>query len=418
MKRRNIVPRLDAALADTPVVLLHGARQTGKTTLVQRLAAARPGARYYTFDDAAVLAAATGDPPGFLADADDLVILDEVQKAPELLSAIKLLVDRDRRPGRFLLTGSAHVLMLPKLSESLAGRMEILTLWPFSQGEIEGVTEGFVDAVFADSLPRLPEASGAARIVDRVVRGGFPEAAARDAADRRSAWFAAYLTTILQRDVRELANINGLTAMPRLLSLLAARTAGTMNKSGLSRDTGFAYTTLDRYLALLETTFLLQPLPAWSANLGKRLTRAPKLHLCDSGLVTHLIGATAERLMSEPTLLGSPLESFVAMELRKQATWSKTQADIFHFRTSDRKEVDIVLEDRAGRVVAIEVKASATFGRKDVAGLRFLADALGDRFRRGILLYNGESVVPLGSSLHALPINALWALDATSPHSG
>ena len=408
MRWRKITDRIAVALSDTPVVLINGARQTGKTTLVRSLVRERVDARYFSLDDAAVLAAAAGDPTGFVAAGDGLVVIDEVQKVPDLLPAIKLAVDRDRRPGRFLLTGSAHVLTLPRISESLAGRIEILTLWPFSQGEIAGTPEGFVDAVFSSDPPRLgDEPPGSPDLRTRVVLGGFPEVLERADEDRRRAWFASYVSTILQRDVRDLANIESLTDMPRLLSLLASRVSGLMNKAEISRDADIAYATLDRYLALLQMTFLFQPLAAWSGNLGKRLTKAPKVHLCDSGLAAHLMGMIGGR-PRDPTTIGPLIESFVAMELRKQASWARTQVSLYHFRTAARREVDLMLEDGAGRVVAIEVKASATFGKRDIGGLRSLAHDLGKRFHRGVLLYGGETVVPLGDRLQAMPISALW----------
>lgn len=409
MQKRGIEPRLEAALADTPVVLLHGARQTGKTTLVRSLAARRPGAQYFTLDDAAVLAAATEDPAALVAGAGYMVVIDEVQKAPALLPAIKLEVDRDRRPGRFLLTGSAQVLMVPSVSESLAGRMEISTLWPFSQGEIEGSEEDFVDAVFSDSPPRLADdpAPGIS-LRRRLLRGGYPEAVGRAAEDRRRAWFAAYVTAILQRDVRDLANIAGLTEMPRLLALLASRAGGLLNKAELSRASGTPYATLDRYLTLLETTFLLRLVPAWAGNLGKRLTRAPKIALSDSGLQSHLAGMSEDRLRGEPGLTGPLLETFVAMELSKQATWTRTPVMLFHYRTASGQEVDLVLEDGAGRVVGIEVKASSSWGRRDLAGLQSLAADLGSRFHRGVVLGTGDRVIPAGEKLWILPVSALW----------
>jgi hypothetical protein len=409
MLRRGIEANLKAALGDTPVVLVHGARQTGKTTLVRRVAERSAAASYLTLDDAAVLAAAVADPVELIAASEGLVVIDEVQKAPGLLPAIKLAVDRDRRPGRFLLTGSAQVLMVPAVSESLAGRMEILTLWPFSQGEIAETPEGFVDAVFGDSSPRMePEPPGGPSLRRRVLRGGYPEVVERPAEDRRRAWFGAYITAILQRDVRDLANITGLTEMPRLLALLAARAGGLLNKAELSRESGIPYATLDRYLSLLEITFLLRLLPAWSGNLGKRLTRAPKVALCDTGLQAHLTGVSEERLGREPGLSGPLVEAFVAMELTKQASWSRTRAALFHFRTAAGREVDLVLEDAAGRVVAVEVKAAATFGRRDLAGLRALAEELGPRFHRGVLFYAGEAAVPVGDRSWALPVSALW----------
>lgn len=409
MFERHLAPRLLEALADTPVVLLHGARQTGKSTLVRRLASQEHPARYLTLDDAGVLAAARDDPAGFLAGLNEPVVLDEVQKAPELFPAIKAIVDRDRRPGRFLLTGSANVLLLPRLSESLAGRMDILTLWPLSQGEIEGRREGFVDALFAGTLPRRtgnPRDRG--DLVRRLMTGGYPEILGRITGARRDAWFTSYVTTILQRDVRDLANIEGLTVLPRLLGLLAARRMALVNFAELSRSLTVPLSTLKRYMALLETTFLVQMLPAWSGNLGKRLVKAPKLLLADAGLAAHLSGLEAERLSGDVGLVGPLLENFVAMELRKQIAWSRTQPGLFHFRTQTGQEVDVVLEDRRGRIVGLEVKAAATVGAQDFKGLRTLAEATGKRFQRGVVLYTGAEIIPFGTDLHALPVSLLW----------
>lgn len=408
MYRRNIRGALLAALADTPVVFLGGARQTGKSTLARWVADGEHPARYLTLDDVGVLAAARADASGFLAGLDGSVVLDEVQRAPGLFLAIKAEVDRDRRSGRFLLTGSSNVLLLPRLSESLAGRMEILTLWPLSQGELDGMEEGFVDSAFSEGLLALVKDTGSSGLIDRVLGGGYPEVLERGAGDRRRAWFGSYVTTILQRDVRDIANIEGLTELPRLLALLASRAASLLNYSDLSRAAAMPRSTLKRYLALLETTFLVETLPAWSANLGKRLVKSPKIMLTDTGLLAYLLGLDAERLASERVLLGPLLENFVMMELRKQSAWSRTQPRMFHFRTQTGQEVDIVLEDAAGRVVGIEVKASATVGAGDFKGLRTLAESLGDRFRRGVVLYTGTASIPFGERLHALPISALW----------
>ena len=413
MYRRNIAPLVREALQDTPVVLLNGARQTGKSTLVRGGMLGNSDTRYLTLDEAGVLAAAEADPAGFLSGLTGPVILDEVQRSPGLFPAIKAEVDRDRRPGRFLLTGSANVLLLPRLSESLAGRVEILTLWPLSQGEIEGVEERFVDAVFsADPLPFLEEQDEPLGLYDRLLRGGFPEALARGSEARRRAWFGSYVTTILQRDVRDLSNIEGMTDLPRLLSLLAARSASLVNYAELSRSASMPQSTLKRYVSLLEATFLVRTLPAWSSNLSKRLVRSPKLLLCDTGLISSLQGLSAERLASNPVLVGPLLEIFVAMELQKQSAWSATQPRLFHFRTQTGQEVDVVLEDAAGRVVGVEVKASATVGARDFRGLRALAEASGDRFRRGFVLYTSRTTVPFGENLHALPVSSFWSMPA------
>lgn len=409
MYRRNISTPLDESLGDTPVVLLNGSRQTGKSTLVQSGMIEDRGARYLTLDDAGVLAAAETDPAGFLSGFEGPIILDEIQRSPGLFPAIKAEVDRERRPGRYLLTGSANVLLLPKLSESLAGRMEILTLWPLSQGEIEGAEESFIDAAFSEgSVSLRDEARGTSELIERLLRGGYPEALGRRSEVRRQAWFGSYVTTILQRDVRDLSNIEGLTELPRLLSLLAARVASLVNYAELSRSASMPQSTLKRYISLLQATFLVHTLPAWSGNLGKRLVRSPKLLLCDTGLISGLQGLNAGRLASEPNLVGPLLENFVAMELMKQSAWSRTKPRLFHFRTQTGQEVDVVLEDAAGRVVGIEVKASATVGARDFNGLRALAEASGEQFRRGIVLYTGRSSIPFSKNLYALPVSSLW----------
>jgi hypothetical protein len=411
MLRRNITPAVLGALHDTPVVLLVGARQTGKSTLVQELACSVHLARYLTFDDAGVLAAARSDPSGFLAGLDGPVVLDEVQRAPELFLALKLSVDRNRQPGRFLLTGSANVLLLPRLAETLVGRMEVLTLWPLSQGEIEGHAEHFLDAVFAQTLPSFTsKPEGWAAILDRLLCGGYPEVLSRETEERRSAWFGSYVTTLLQRDVRELSNIEGLSTVPRLLSLLATRATALLNFSELSRSVAMPQSTLKRYLTLLEMTFLLQPLPPWSSNVGKRLVKTPKLMLNDTGLLPSLLPFQRERLVADRSFVGPLLENFVVMELRKQLTWSRVKPRLFHFRTQVGQEVDVVLEDGAGRLVGIEVKASATVGSQDFKGLRALAEMTGEHFQRGIVLYTGMEPLPFGPQLHALPLQALWWL--------
>ena len=410
MYRRNLEAVVLEAMADTPVVYLSGPRQSGKTTLVQQLAEGPHPARYLTFDDAAVVAAAQGDPQGFIGGLDGAVVLDEVQRVPALFPAIKLAVDRDRRPGRFLLTGSADVMLLPAVAESLVGRIEILTLRPLSQGELSGRREGFIDALFAArSLPGTSETTDREELWTRVAAGGYPEVLTRSQSRRRRAWFSAYVTTILQRDVRDLAAIDGLTELPRLLALLAARTGGLLNFSELSRASGIPQTTVKRYLTLLEATFLLQPLPAWSANLGKRLVKSPKVYLNDTGLLAHLVGADRSRLAREPRLAGTFLESFVLQELAKQCSWSQTRPSLYHFRTQTGLEVDFLLEDSAGRCAAVEVKASQSLGPGDFRGLRQLRESLGDRLLRGVLLYLGSEAVPFGENLLVLPVEALWA---------
>lgn len=408
MLRRSMTGPLRDALADRPVVLIHGPRQTGKSTLARTAA---PDARYLTLDDATVAAAAIRDPQGFVEALDGPTTLDEVQRVPALFTAIKASVDRDRHPGRFLLTGSANVLLLPRLSESLAGRMEIITVLPLSQGEIEGRTERFIDAAFGKRLaiPAAPK-SDRRSLTDRLLTGGYPEVVTSIAPPRRPAWFSSYLTAILQRDARDLANIEDLTALPRLMALLASRSAGLLNFADLARALAMPQTTLKRYFALLETTFLVRLVPPWSANQGLRLVKSPKLYLTDTGLAAHLLNASPDRLRREGTLLGSLLETFVAGELAKQLSWSERQPSLLHFRTQAGREVDLVLEDRSGALVGVEVKAAASVGDDDFKGLRALADAAGPRFVRGIVLYTGREHVAFGKDLHAVPLTALWTV--------
>lgn len=400
---------MEAAAGDTPVVLLHGARQTGKTTLAQAVGR-KHGAAYFSLDDGATLAAASSDPDGFIAGLPGPVVLDEVQRALGLFLAIKAAVDRDRTPGRFLLTGSANVLMLPRLSESLAGRMEVLTLWPLSQSEMAGSEGRFVEALFGARFSHRQLQVGTDGLARRIVQGGFPEAVARRGADRRSAWFRSYLTTVLQRDVRDLANIEGLTQLPQLLALLATRTAGLLNFSDLSRSVSIPMTTLKRYFALLEATFLVTLVPPWMTNLGLRLVKSPRLYVADTGIAAHLVGADEERLARDPTLLGQLLENFVVMEIRKQLGWTKRRVSMFHYRTQAGREVDVVLEDAEGGIVGVEVKATSSPNGDDFKGLRSLAEAAGAKFLRGVVLYNGTQVVPFGEDLLAVPVAALWSL--------
>lgn len=407
MLQRNIESTIQSAMADTPVVLLNGARQTGKTTLAHAVAE-KTGAQYFTLDDSATLALASGDPSGFIRNLSGPVVLDEIQRAPGLFPAIKISVDKNRRPGRFLLTGSANVMTLPRLSDSLAGRMEIIPLFPFSAGELADTREGFVLHLFDGTIANASLTGATEDLASRLTRGGYPEAVQRKAPDRRSAWFASYISTILQRDVRDLARVDSLHTLPNLLKLLATRTSGLLNLADIGRDAGLPHTTLTRYLTLLETVFLVHRLPAWSPNMGKRLVKAPKLHLLDTGLACHLIGADAGRFKSDRALLGRMMETFVVGELRKQLSWADPHTSLCHFRTATGSEVDVVLERANGSVAGVEIKASATVGASDFTALQALRDQLGRRFHAGVVLYLGDNIVPFGDKLWLVPVSALW----------
>jgi predicted AAA+ superfamily ATPase len=410
MFARLLEAPLGEAFADTPAVFVAGARQTGKSTLVRAFAGRRGGWTYQTFDDLEILASARADPQGFVARLGERAILDEVQRAPELFIPLKAAIDADRRPGRFILTGSANVLALPRVSESLAGRMEILTLWPLAQAEIEGTTPGFVDACFAGRPDRLrPGPCDRAALVARMLRGGFPEAAGRARDEARGRWFGAYLSTLLQRDLRDLAAIEGIAEIPRLLEAVSSRTGSLLNVADLGRALGLNQMTTKRYLALLEALFLVVRLPPWFENAGKRLARTPKLHLLDPGLLAYLLGLDAGGLDARPTDVGPVVETFVVSELQKLAPVSSTRPRLFHFRTSAGHEVDVVLESRRRQLVGVEVKAKASVTGDDFRGLRSFQEVAGKRFECGVLLHAGREILPFGPKLWAAPLSSLWA---------
>lgn len=389
--------------------MLVGPRQAGKSTLVQSLAAGPHPAHYVSLDDLRTLDAARRDPVGLVESADGPLVIDEIQRAPELLLPIKAAIDRDRRPGRFILTGSAHVMLLPRVSESLAGRIEIHTLWPFSQAEIEGTPGGIVELLLGESSQLGPApASSREDLVGRIVRGGFPEAVARED-DRREEWFASYLSVIIQRDLRDLANIERLAEVPAVLSSLASRVRAPLNKTDVSSSVGIPRTSLDRYLTLLEHVFLVYRLPAWHTSLIKQIAKAPKLLLSDSALLTHLLRADRGRLADDDSLLGAVLECFVGIELAKQLSAARTRASLLHLRTATGAEVDFVLEGSDGLLTGIEVKASATVRGEDFKHLAKMRDRIdSERFVRGVVLYAGGERLHFGERLEAWPLATLW----------
>lgn len=404
---RYAMSRVADALTDTRVVLLTGARQCGKSTLVQILARDRV-AEWRNLDSAVTRQAAIADPTGFV-EARGLMAIDEIQRAPDLLLAIKEQVDADQRPGRYLLTGSARVLGLRALPDTLPGRTETIELWPFSQGEIDGSRDGFVDAVFA-SGDAPPHASTVTRTgyAERLVRGGFPEAVARPDPARRQRFFDAYVADLVARDVSQLSEIEQPAQMRALLRLLAARSGQLLVGNALSNELEVSARTVHRYLGLLEEVFLIKRIPAWSRSVSRRAVGTPKIAFVDAGVAANLLDADVATLLRPGGPFGPLLEGFVAMELARQLTWSQLRVELSHYRTKDGTEVDVVLEDRRGRVVGIEVKARSTVRSEDFRGLRHLAARLGTDFHGGIVLYTGTQTLPFGPGMRAVPISALW----------
>ena len=413
MYDRFLLPAIVDALTDTPVIVINGARQTGKSTLChQVIHAAMQEAQYVTFDDLTALAAAKTDPENFVAGLQRQVVLDEVQRVPELLLTIKKFVDQDRKERRFVLTGSADVMTLPKVSESLAGRIEIHNLWPLSQEEIQGNPSGFLEALISAESTFKAVHTPWDTLMRMMVMGGYPEVLARPSGVRQEKWFSSYMQSILQKDIRELANIDGLTEIPRLLEIMADRVGSLLNLTDVSRLLGMPKTTLNRYYALLQHVFLVVQLPAWTPNQEGRVVKSPKVFLNDTGLLCHLRGLDVTSLQQQRHQAGAVLENFVVMALLKQLTWAKpgegAGLKAYHFRTHKGHEVDVVLEDRRKRLFGIEVKAAASVEAKDFKGLRYLQEMRPEQFQKGVVLYTGGEVLQFGQDLWAVPISALW----------
>ena len=403
---RRLEAEVSAAMASSRVVAIVGARQVGKTSLVRRFAS--PDRPILSLDDLGPLAQAQHDPAGFVASLGSQAIVDEIQRVPQLVLAIKSVVDRDARKGQFLLTGSANVLALPLLADSLAGRMAIFELFPFAEAEICCATANVVTQLFESRQPWRADPVDASDLVGRIVRGGYPEAVASIDDASRDRWFASYLFAMIQRDVRDIANVTDVAAIGRLLALFAARSARIVNYSALASDAGIPKTTLIRYASLLEQTFLLHRMPAWSFDLGRRLTKLPKVFLNDVGVAAHLMNVDRTALSRDRNLLGGLLETFVANELRKHASWLSRRVAIYHYRESDGVEVDFILENSANERVAVEVKATSSPTPSDAKNLLKLMDDPKLGLKRGIVVHTGSSIVPMRANVHGVPISVFW----------
>lgn len=397
------------ALQDTPVVLIHGSRQCGKTTLAQSIGDLK-GYHYITLDDDNQLQAAKYDPVGFIQGMPEKVIIDEIQRAPELFTSIKASVDKNRRPGRFILTGSANVLLLPQLADSLAGRMEIIHLRPLAGSEIANVKPNLIqqlfNADFGNNVNTNKYSHLGESLAEYICKGGYPAAITRSSDKRRKVWYRDYITSILQRDIKDISNIKNLEILPKLLALSASQTARLFNASDLAAPFGISRPTIRDYLALLEQIFLIEQLQPWHSNRLSRLIKTPKMHMTDTGLACSLMGINSQGLWQDKALLGQLLETFIYQELRKYADWHDEALSFFHFRNKDKVEVDIIIEQNR-KLVGIEIKAAATITNSDFKGLRKLQDATAEQFAAGVVFYDGENILPFGKNLFALPISML-----------
>jgi len=408
---RGIEPELRDILSVSRAAAITGPRQAGKSTLARQLQSAGVVPNYFTLDDEATRAAARADPDGFALSLPRPAVIDEVQRVPSLMLAVKQILDNDPAPGQFLLTGSADLLTARVVADALPGRVEYLNLWPLARAEIEGKRGSVIDALLDGTPPRVSGApKGRAASAELVVAGGFPDALDRNPR-QRARYLRSYVQATLARDLPDVADVRvDPSKLEQLLRLLAARTSTLVNYAALGRELALDEKTVKAHVELLTQLFLLHRLRPWSPNLGSRQVKTPTLLLTDTGLAAALVGVDAARYSApdQGALAGGLFETFVVMEIIKQATWSATPVELFFYRDSDKREVDLVVESASGDVVAIEAKAAAATTGSDVRGLRVLRDKLGQRFKTGIVVYSGEHTLPIDSRIWAMPISGLW----------
>lgn len=404
--------QVQEALEDTPVVIIAGPRQSGKSTLARQMTDDSWG--YLDFDDDVTLSRAMNDPIGLFEQYRNHVIIDEIQRAPELFRTIKMMVDRARQPGMllggmFVLTGSANILSLPRLSDSLAGRSEIVRLFPFSQAELTQTKATFLDDVFQGGFPEPHKIIDSQEIVDIVLAGGFPEAVLRPKPRRIEKWYAAYVESIIQRDIQDIRAIQKADEVPKLISLLAASSSNQINLENLSSELRISWNTVDNYITSLEQIFFLKRLKPWYSNIGKRLVKRPKIFFFDSGLLADILKQSSASVAIDRKAFGSLLETFVFAELTKQIGWNNARIELMFFRDQYGNEVDFVLESVGTGLVGVEVKAASTIGTDDFKGLRKLRTLAGDQFKLGVVLYTGPHIARFGEGMYGLPISCLWS---------
>ncbi len=397
------------ALGEARAVCLLGARQAGKSTLARAIADREHPAGYLTLDDEATRRSAREDPTGFIAGISGAAVIDEVQRAPDLMLAIKERLDTSNARGQFLLAGSANLLTLPTIADALPGRVDYVHLWPFSQGELVGRRESFIDRLFAGEAPRIVNAEvGRGAYAAQIVAGGFPDAQHRSPRGR-ARFFDGYISSILGRDLQDVANVRDAESVNRLLRVLAARSATLTSSRGVASELDVDHKTVAAQTRVLENLFLVSRLQPWHVNLGSRQVKTPKIYMTDTGLLTHLTNLNADGIVRHPELAVSVFETFVAMELARQRDWAESPPTLFHYRDKQQREVDVVLELGSGEVTGVEVKAAASVHPRDFAGLRHLRDKLGTRFKAGVVLYTGKQTLSFGERLHAVPLCGLWA---------
>jgi predicted AAA+ superfamily ATPase len=406
---RNVRPVVVEALGEARAVCLLGARQSGKSTLARAIAEREHPAEYLTLDNDATRRSALEDPTGFIAGVSGPAVIDEVQRAPDLMLAIKERLDTNNARGQFLLAGSANILTLPSIADALPGRVDYVRMWPFSQGELAGRRERFIHRLLAGEAPHVDDAEvGLKAYAARIVAGGFPDARDRSARGR-ARFFTSYVSTILGRDLPDIVGVRDPVAVERLLRIVAARSAGLQSSRGVAGELGMDHKTVAAQTRVLEDLFLVWRLQPWHVNLGSRQVKTPKIYMTDTGLLTHLTNIDARGIVEHPTLAGPVLETFAAMELARQCDWSESPASLFHYRDKQQREVDIVLELGSGETAGVEIKTAATVQAKDFAGLRHLRDKLGGRFKAGVVLYTGRRTLSFGERLTAVPLCGLWS---------